>query len=330
MTDQEKFHYTLPEDDGPSRWDGLSQSAREAVTYQGLGESPADVLLPRDKIPPDALPWLDSPEAREWVQQEIDQTVEHWRTYSNHDGFTLESTDELVSGHLRYAQTVQHLWGAREALAQSGEIVPATSDVNIAESMHLVLVPWKGWQEALWRFNTHMEQIRVAQRGEVKADSMHDSIVKAAELPRGQSVYRNPDKPTSLLNAREYLGRKIEQDGPWGIMLAQTSEDAGIKSIAGHSAANLTKEGEAHYTIEGVEVDAMGIFEWLSLSLQEDPRQLSSEGFSLLLANRFRPDAGMPLVPSAGWSKEHKRVETGLRPVNDEKISAAPRLAVLL
>lgn len=103
-----------------------------------------------------------------------------------------------------------------------------------------------------------------------------------------------------LLTASQYLDKKIAEDGPVGVMLMQTSKEAGIDRLKGQSPDQMTDNGTKHLEMDGNNIDAMGVFEWLALTFQKDPKELSPQDVSWLLASRMMID-GDPLVPYGYW-----------------------------
>ncbi len=321
MADQEKFHYQIPETDSPSRWDGLSEHARKAVTGAADGPGPADEL-PVTRKAEGTL----SPEAREWAEEEISGALNSWSRYNENLTMVPGSFDQFMDMNPNREETISRLFGARSALVESADITPG--GMNIGESMNLVLIPWADFETDATRLHTWITRWRNAQGKTEEVDLIDQRLMDA--INNDAPLYRDPDDPSTSLKSSEYLQGQIAQSGLWGVMLAQTKSSAGITSPLLESQApdNLTNHGDAHLRVGGCDVDAMGIFEWLSLSLQEKPRSLSPADKSLLLANRIYTDIGA-MVPAANWEAGMQRVAVDLQlALNGEK-DTNPRLAVM-
>ena len=129
----------------------------------------------------------------------------------------------------------------------------------------------------------------------------------------------------------EYLNQRIKQDGDWGIILAQTSDEAGLERLVKGSPSDrtpdkLTDNGSTNFIVAGQKVDGMGIFEWIALTFQEDPTKLSTKDVSWLLANRLKIN-GVPQVPYGVWGGS--RVKSDLVSPDYGRDDARPRLAVI-
>jgi hypothetical protein len=164
--------------------------------------------------------------------------------------------------------------------------------------------------------------MREAQ-GIKEKDYFNENLLKALE--NDHPLYRDPFNSSELLTPGEYLEGKIAKDGPWGVMLMQSSNQAGIKDLLGKSPNDLLDTPSGHLHAASQAIDAMGIFEWLALSLQEDPSQLSAKDFSWMLANRMELD-GQPYGPVGYWHDD--QVRSYLRWAGNQDGDVRPRLAV--
>jgi hypothetical protein len=70
----------------------------------------------------------------------------------------------------------------------------------------------------------------------------------------------------------------------------------------------------------------MGLLEWVSLSLQEDPRELSNQDWSWLLANFVEVDGG-PQVAYGNW--DGGQVGSNFDHPGSDDGGGRPRLAVM-
>jgi hypothetical protein len=131
-------------------------------------------------------------------------------------------------------------------------------------------------------------------------------------------------------------------------MLAQTSSKPGTLSLenrfplAQQTADGLSSNGKQNLIIAGHKVDAMGIFEWLSLTLQNKGANISEiikvNGNkigvrSLFLANRLYDQASTGQNPTdfvfvGRFDSETSRFNVVWRPSNQYNTYVLPRLAI--
>jgi hypothetical protein len=297
----------------------------EDVAVSGLESVVEQQLQPR---PPEALP----EEIRQWAVRQLMPANKAWgkfRTSLEHPAPFQLHVFANQEPH-DFGEVIQRLHKAQEILTGSGLKTP--EGLSIGETMKLVLIPWQDFRNQIGQgtFQDWVKQFRRAQ-GINNEDYFNDNLIAAIEM--NKPMYRNPDQPGQILTPRTYLNKKIEEDGAWGIMLVQTSEQAGLESILGKSPDELTGDGAANYQIadtlgsgEACSVDALGVFEWLALSFQEDPSKLSATtDYSWLLANRLDVD-GRPFVPYGGWDVD--QVRSYLYWAGNQGGGVRPRLAV--
>jgi hypothetical protein len=315
------FRYPLPKSEFTSRWGGLSDEARTALTHIAMGPSPANQLLTPDGGGDEGL----SAEVKRWTVEELAQISDYLDTWQNYDGqlgLTQPiSIDELAAGNPNLAGKLTRFHRAKQDLLKSGEITPAGT--NVGETMGLILMPWQEMRNHLSDFDEWVNGLREAQ-GPVTEDNIRGDLLAAI---KGKSAfYRDPENPAHLLTASQYLDKKIAEDGPVGVMLVQKSDIAGINRIKRQSPNEMTNDGSQHLELAGHNIDAMGVFEWLSLTLQTDPAQLSSEDYSWMLANRMNV-AGIGFVPVCDW--RDVRVDSDLRWVDRHDGRMRVRLGVM-
>jgi hypothetical protein len=307
------FRYPLPESEPISRWGGFSDEARTALTRIAMGPGPANQLLTPDGNGAEGL----TADAHSWANVELnnnfaDGALGSWQRYETALGVTVPHTvDELLQTNPNLAPTLTRLHEAKQALTASGEVTP--EGFNLGETMHLVVMPWQVLRDNVGsNFDTWVNQMRGIQNTAQSDDYINDSLLSA--IAENQPLYRAQDVPERLITPTEYLDRKIAQDGAWGVMLLQTSDQAGLKRIVEgpedmRSPDAMTNNGVGHFEVAGIKVDNLGIFEWLATSFQEDPSKLSSQDYSWMLANRMTVDGG-PHVPSGRW--DDGQVKSGL------------------
>lgn len=263
-------------------------------------------------------------ETYEWANPQLKEALQSWVKYDALRAYMPGSTELLAVKNPNFAITMQRLYEAQQAFWASNEVTP--ENINIGETMHLVLMPWQFWKDKLEggpdQFEVVLESMREAQ-GIKEKDYFNENLLKA--LKNDHPLYRDPNDTTGFLTPGEYLEGKIAKDGPWGIMLVQNSNQAGVKDLIGKSPDQLLDVPSGHLQVESQPADAMGILEWLSLTLQEDPQRLSSEDYSWMLANRMEVDGG-PRVPSGDWGGD--QVGSFLFWADSQFDYVRPRLAV--
>ncbi len=305
------------------------EATPEAVAASGLATAVSQELQqsPDQNMSLDAVAWYNL--------SFINDPVGNWGRYNQQLGLTAPRTfDDIMLGEgLRRAPILQRLYEARQAIINSTELNP--EGLNIGETMKPVLVPWRAIKENLDRFPEWVKEMRQAQGILDKDDFFSKDLLVV--IQEGKKMYRNPEANSSTpiesqwLTATEYLDQRIEVDGDWGIILAQTSDDAGLKSIvegpeSERSPDAMTKNGTDHARVGGQDVDGLGIFEWLALTLQEDPTKLSNKDFSWLLANRLQV-GDSTRVPIGYFYGD--RVESDLNRSDYSNDNARVRLAVI-
>jgi hypothetical protein len=226
-------------------------------------------------------------------------------------------------------ETVTFLHEAKQKFIALDEIKTPEGN-EIGPTMNLVLLPWQAFRNHLHDLTPWVHMLR-EQQGIDTTDYFNSDLLKA--ITEDKPMYRDPRDVSKLLSAREYLDLRIEYDGPWGIMLAQTSDEAGTKDLVDGDAEfrtpdSLTNKGQSRTTMgNGIPIDNLGIFEWLAMTFQEDPSELSSQDFSWLLANRLTLDSGDPYVP--GGDFDGGQVGSDLVGAGNGDSDIRPRLAVM-
>jgi hypothetical protein len=324
------FRYPLPgESDPNSPWSGFSDEARTALTRLAMGPSPANQLLTPDGSGAEGL----SPEVQSWANVELnnnfaDGVLGSWKRYEVQLGVAVpRSTEELMQTNPNLAATLTRLYEAKQALIASGETTP--EGLNVGETMRLAVVPWQAIRNNLENFGSWVEQMRNVQNVAQSDDYINDDLLSA--ITQNQPLYRDEANPQLLLRPSQYLDRKITRDGPLGVILVQNSNQAGLQRIVEGTEENrspdaMTDNGTSHFELAGHPVDSMGVFEWVSLTFQEDPAQLSSQDYSWMLANRLEV-GGVPRVPNGYWYGV--RVRSGLDWAGDQGDDVRVRLAVM-
>lgn len=263
-----------------------------------------------------------SPEAQAWGNQGINRALEKWRKYDGVlDTPKFRNSDGLYDSNPNLERTLMRLYDAQEQLSNS--VYQTRSSEPIGETMKLVLMPWQLFQDRLQSHDVirMLGQMR-AEQG-IDKDYVQENLRDAWNSD--QPMYQLPSRPGDLISAFEYIHEKIKQDGPWGVMLAQTSDLAGTSADLGKSTAVLADaySRDDVMDLQKLRVDQMGIFEWWALTFQEEPSRLSNSDFSCLLANRINVK-GTDCYPRGFWSGYFVSLDMG-----NLDNHVMPRLAVL-
>jgi hypothetical protein len=271
-----------------------------------------------------------SKEAFSWAKQELEgRVLQIWQQYKT--GLELEVPEsfvELVQNNPSFSTTIERLHQVKMTLQKSGEMTP--EDLKLDETMHLVLMPWQAFRNHSHHLPDLMSDLRTSQGKPIGYDLLYDEILSALEY--NSYIYRGIGDSLSELPVEEYLDLKLNNDGPWGVGLVQTSNQAGLaRLIEGPSDQRspnaLTQNGTAHFRVAEQNVDALGLFEWLALTLQENPENLSIDDSSWLLANRLDAFGQGMCVPSASWISGTLCV--GIDKADFDSTLIRPRLAIL-
>jgi len=321
------FRYPRPEQEPTSPWSGFSDEARTALSRTAMGPSPADQLLT-----PDGGAEGVSAEVMSWANVELnnnfaDGVLGSWKRYEAQLGTTIpRSTEELMQINPNLATTLTRLYEAKQALTNSGYTTPEGE--NVGETMHLALVPWQAIRNNLGDFSGWVNRMRSIQ-GIQEQDYINNDLLGI--ITQNSPLYRDLATGDKFMPAAFYLDKKIDQDGSLGVILVQTSNQAGLSHLLEGPAEDrspdaMTNNGLSHFEIAGQAVDGLGIFEWLSLTFQSDPSQLSSQDYSWMLANRVDID-GDPHVPRGDW--DDGRVGSYVDWAGDRYGNMRVRLAVM-
>ena len=238
---------------------------------------------------------------RSWFEDDTSPALERWQNYTDLliGPAIPKSLDELIENNPNGAETIEHLYRVRASFNEDPSVTPEQN--FFGSTMHTVLLPWKVMRANLDNFGSLVNLLRSKQGLATQDDFINQNLLNA--IHNDDPIYRDPENPTNMLRSSEYLDRKIATDGPWGIMLIQTSNKAGLDQLKGQSPDQMTNNGQDHLTFNGFGVDSLGIFEWFALTLQEDPTKLSSSDYSWMLANRLDVD-GVPRVPNGCFRED--------------------------
>lgn len=286
----------------------------------------------------------DLPEDIErWARQELTHALGQWQQYSeifdNYDTSLPRSLEELELDCSNLVEKMRWLHAARISLF--GE--QNSYGGFVGETMHLVLIPWRLYdrsQADLLSFNGGFEhfvaKLRDRQGLIGKSDYIDQQLAEAIDTQ--SEIYFDPDDHTRLISTQDYLEKKITSDGLWGVMLMQTSNIPGaLTGLVLDPKSPREINGNGHLVLQKTNVDAMGIYEWLALTLQENPREiskcrssrrthLSNDGYpSWLLANRIPAGPNKVHTP---YVFTNPKVQWKITVDTAVKTNRYPRLAV--
>ena len=303
----------------------------------GVAIGVVEASKPENNLAPEVLAWAN----QEFSRGPDGSVFDDWDKYDAHLSTPAPmDLGELFALNPNLGATLTRLYQAKEEITATGERTPARWNQPlqnweegglVGDTMHLVLVPWQELQGNLNNLRSWVHNMRATQ-AVVKDDNDFILIDLLVGLRDGTKLYRDPNT-NEWLSTADYLRGRITQDGPWGVMLAQTGNTVGMQSLHAKSPNELTCAGEQHLKIKDVKVDGLGCLEWLTMSLQEDPETLilQHKCDSWLLANRLDDIEGdfSPEVPVGCWLGATAEVSTTTRTVFAGDSSSLPRLAVL-
>lgn len=262
-------------------------------------------------------------EAKHWAAGELYNAAQKWHRYD----LSPDSRRSLGQGYdprsPNMIRQVEKLFEAKQDFTNSGYTTP--EGTPIGETMKLIMVPWQHFKDHLDDIPTLLRQMRQTQ-GITNDDYLNNDLISAINFAK--PMYQSPHQPGHLISALHYLDMKIAQDGAWGVMLAQTSNEAGLEHLKQQSPDQLTTSGGVsdNLRLKNIPVDSMGIFEWWAITLQEDPSQLSNSDYSWLLANRLDVN-GVARVLCGRW--DDGQVRSRLYDADYRFDDIRPRLAVM-
>lgn len=279
-TIMQNFEYSIPEQPLHSQLDGLSEEAKNSLAE-------IDPINDVDEI----LVHMPNPEVRSafesWAESQLTHALDGWNQYSSKI-VNLQLPDlleQLNNRQPNLLDKLDRLYNAKLALSRSIDLTPDNNIVGA--TMNLVLIPWGLFDSCIrWKnndFNELLKLFRGAQ-GSYWKDNFTTGLLST--LTSDKPIYRQLNSPTYLVSAHNYLEERILKDGRWGIMLAQTTGQPGTKSMEKVKTSTLLSSANQRLSLEGKYVDAMGILEWLAMTIQENPNRISQTG-GWLLANRI-------------------------------------------
>ncbi len=248
---------------------------------------------------------------RESIIQGIEHAVESWKQYIDTPGLRLPRDPEHFKRFLRdYEGTVDQLTRIKLDMIDFGKTTEGRTigGHNIGRSLSPLLVPWEFFKNHVEGTTTSAIRYMRSMQG-IEEHALDDP----AFFDRNaiNYSYRAPYSYGSGYDADrgKYLEDRFASDGWWGIILAQTG------STAGQSRRKPPSEliENRTYRLEGYRADSFGIFEWLALTLQEDPRTFDGPR-NLMMGNytKYHWDGEEHMgSPYSVWDKKDKRFAYG-------------------
>ncbi len=258
-----------------------------------------------------------------WAESSIERAHDKWDPYKNVLSTPPPNIYELLEGDSRLDLRIRSFDRFREEVNNTSEVTPNDEALH----MRIVLIPWKDMRDNLSTFDQFVKQLSQAQGKATSDDYINENLLAAIKNDHPLYFQDIQAGNRHTVSATEYLDDRIKRDGPWGVMYAQINDQAGLKSLVGKSPDDLTNRGRENLRVLGAPAGRLGIFEWIALSLQEDPSTMSaSVDYSWLLANRLEVN-GEAYVPCGRWSDGP--VRSYLDGAGVRRDNTRPRLAVM-
>lgn len=265
-----------------------------------------------------------------WASNEVAALSVKWDKYKSHIASVADNV--IIKSLFDHENTsfstdkINRLYQAKKRFLTVNLFLPNQENKRVGEEMDLVAIPWQEYWGHIedTHFVDWLADLRKTQ-GIAAEDSIDDDLIAAVWT--NKPLYRHPANPSQLISAREYLGYRLSTDGPWGVMLMQTGKGAGYEQMTAQSPDDLTSLGMRHLEVAGHAVDGMGIFEWLALTTQENPTNISADDVSLLLANRLIIE-DKAQVPCGYFNRSMNRASIPLGDASKPSPTAKPRLAI--
>ncbi len=232
-----------------------------------------------------------------WAIQDISEAIESWHEavmyqgqphWDFKDNPVPTSFKEFKESHQNFNQKFRALCKAKKDLTEFGETPEGRTpeDNNIGDDMHFLLIPWGYFAREITQTAANGPSLKSSL---IELHGFNDFEMEAVENLKADNVmYRLGG---SALGPEAYLNERIAREGPWGMMLAQTSYDPGLMVRENTSPSFVSLEDSRQLSIAGQSVSALGIFEEMAFSLQIDKFDYMAEPDSIWLpANSFSDD----------------------------------------
>lgn len=318
------FEFSLPDHQSHSNLDGLSKAVMDSLVNVKEASVEIATSIEPSKNKLENLP----PDIRNWVKIELSSNkyngILSWEKYNRYFKQPAPTTiEQIAADNPNFEKTITRLYEAKQILMASEETT--TFGENIGDWMHLVLVPWEEFANHRHAFSFWLKELRHTQGLTTlpKTDFINHQILEAI-YNDNRYLYRDYDS-IFLLTVKDYLDKKLEVDGPWGVILMQSGANPGVMSQQDFNPDQLTHRGHAQTEVSGVPVGAAGIFEWLAQTLQYDPTKLQAKTASWLLASCIKHD-GSNFTAFGSWNSGE--VVTSLSLSDGHQEGLLPRLAV--
>jgi hypothetical protein len=201
---------------------------------------------------------------RESIVIGVEHAIERWHRYGGAPGLRLPRDPEHFQRFLRdYEGTVDQLTRIKLDMIDFGKTTEGRTigGHNMGRSLSPLLVPWEFFRSHVEGTTTSAIRYMRSRQG-IEEHALDDPAFfdRNAINYYHRSEWRDADRG-------EYLNDKFMDDGWWGIMLVQTGKAAGQSRRKPPSELRERRP----YMLNGYRSDSFGIYEWLALTLQEDP-----------------------------------------------------------
>lgn len=285
------FDGELPRLEKASPLDRLDDKAKKTLAELALTANAADALDGIVHNPLDDV-HIDPEKRDRWTRTEINRRLRKWRSYPQKMiGAVPPTFEDFAAGHQSFEETAHRLYATRELLRadrlttvvdHSG---PWPTEEAFSDGMKLQLMPWQTLKHnmpfMIWWFHEMLHYQKWWKGDHYVARSLSEHL-------RQPDTYLDSAAQTSY-SFGDYLDMKLEQEGPWGMMLVNTGQaPTPINNPErDEQDALLAQDPYASLTYRGINIDAMGVFEWMAMNLQTHPQHIARQDRSELLANRI-------------------------------------------
>lgn len=215
----------------------------------------------------------------EWMNNEFDLILSSWNKHSNILGNNLNLYDIIDTDNPEVIKNIKKLYDTVTQLKKN-----KLKDKNgelIADNLELVAIPWKLFRDNIDNLEYLINRFRDNQSigyDEYKPsqyDSATGYLNQLIDAINSNQLYYNDNlKSDTKITLRDYLDNKINEDGDWGLML--TSSTSGLEDSIRQFSNQYPFIKDYAPTLKEVfksipsKVNAMGLFEWLAQSIQND------------------------------------------------------------
>lgn len=317
------------------------EDGSEAVESDGVFTAPTRALL--DLTLSEGDEEIKDPETeavRESIIEEINTAIESWRKYGGVDGLRLPRDIEQLSRFNRdFDGLIEKLTAVKLEMIKFGRTQEGMmpDGTNIGETLHPVLIPWEFFAHHAGS-GTLPKALKLLR----EKQSIEEHVLDYPFMIGRENLAGDKDVTYFPQSSLTYLRKKIGDDGWWGIFLIQSQEpykpladglmpETKIKKIKNYRGDWERNEPDVKFRrMNGYDIDMLGLYEWLALTLQEEPESFKGD-LTLLTSNIvLRASHGEDiLVAYGGWDEKTKRVVQNWVPVrNLDKEGYVNRIAI--